>query len=198
MAREHIHDEEHRDPLTGEPGAHPVGVGVGAAVGGGMAGAALGTVGVTTAAGAVLGTAAGPVGAVVGAVAGGIIGGLAGKKVAESIEESSDSAGATWDTQDAFWREHYRSCPYFQTGEVYDDYGPAYRYGWESRRRYPGRRFEEVETELANGWEPARGQSTLGWAKARLAARDAWERGEWHTPELVEAEPVVDELDQRG
>ena len=54
------------DPITGEKGAHPIGVGIGTAAGGAAAGAAAGM-------------AAGPVGAVAGAVVGGIAGGLAGK-----------------------------------------------------------------------------------------------------------------------
>ena len=61
------------DPLTGQPGAHPVGTGVGAAMAGAAAGAAGGLVG-------------GPIGAAVGAVVGGVAGGLAGKGVAESID----------------------------------------------------------------------------------------------------------------
>ena len=59
------------DPITGAPGAHPVGVGLGAAVGGIAAGAAAGTV------------AAGPLGTVVGAAVGAIAGGLGGKAMAE-------------------------------------------------------------------------------------------------------------------
>ena len=43
--------DENRDPITGAPGAHPVGTGIGAAAGGVAAGAAAGTV------------AAGPIGA---------------------------------------------------------------------------------------------------------------------------------------
>lgn len=58
------------DPITGAPGAHPVGTGVGAVAGGVAAGAAAGTV-------------AGPVGTAVGAAVGAVAGGLAGKKVAE-------------------------------------------------------------------------------------------------------------------
>ena len=34
----------HRDPITGAPGAHPVGTGVGALLGGAAAGAATGTI----------------------------------------------------------------------------------------------------------------------------------------------------------
>jgi demethoxyubiquinone hydroxylase (CLK1/Coq7/Cat5 family) len=78
--------DPNRDPLSGEPGAHPVGTAVGAAVGGGAAGVALGGGAAALAAtGATIGAAAGPIGAVAGAVAGGIAGGLIGKKVAESV-----------------------------------------------------------------------------------------------------------------
>src|SRR6188508_927464 len=65
-----------RDPLSGKPGAHPVGTGVGAA-GGGAAGAAIGT------------AVAGPVGTVVGAVVGTLSGGLAGKAAGEAINPTA-------------------------------------------------------------------------------------------------------------
>ena len=65
-----------RDPITGTPGAHPVGTGVGAAAGGVAAGAAVGSV-------------AGPVGTVVGAAVGAVAGGLAGKGVAEKIDPTT-------------------------------------------------------------------------------------------------------------
>ncbi len=70
----HTTDEAaHPDPITGEPGAHPLGVGVGA-VGAGLAGAAIGMV-------------AGPVGALIGAAIGAVAGGLAGKEVAAGDED---------------------------------------------------------------------------------------------------------------
>ena len=70
----HTTDEAaHPDPITGEPGAHPVGVGVGA-VGAGIAGAAIGMI-------------AGPVGALIGAAIGAVAGGLAGKEVASADDE---------------------------------------------------------------------------------------------------------------
>lgn len=68
-----------RDPITGEPGSHPVGTGVGAAAGGVAAGAAVGTV-------------AGPVGTAVGAVVGAVAGGLAGKGVAEKVDPTLPDA----------------------------------------------------------------------------------------------------------
>ena len=78
------------DPITGAPGAHPIGTGVGAALGG-------------AAAGAVAGTVVGPVGTVIGAAVGAIVGGLAGKGVAEKIDPTIEQA---------YWRETYKDRPY--------------------------------------------------------------------------------------
>src|SRR6476661_8335405 len=72
------HPESNPDPITGAPGAHPVGVGLGAAAGGIAAGAAAGTL------------AAGPIGTVVGAAIGAVVGGLAGKGAAESMNPTQD------------------------------------------------------------------------------------------------------------
>ena len=143
------------DPITDEPGAHPVGVGVGAAVGGAAAGAAAGAIG-------------GPVGAAVGAVVGAFAGGYGGKAVAESIDPTAE---------DAFWRETYPSRPYYDSHTAYVEYAPAYRQGWESRQRFQSGRFDEIEPELAKDWTNARSSSKLTWMQAKHAARDAYDRG---------------------
>ena len=145
--------DENRDPVTGAQGAHPVGVGVGASSGG--------------AAGAAIGSIAGPVGAAVGGAVGAIAGGLAGKGVAESVNPT---------VEDEYWRENYKSRPYLEQGADYAASRPAYRYGWESYSRYEGRPFEEVEPELGREWESRPAGQSLGWSKARAAARDAWDR----------------------
>ncbi|PYQ16868.1 MAG: hypothetical protein DMF80_03235 [Acidobacteria bacterium] len=139
------------DPLTGAPGSHPVGVGVGTA-GGAAAGAAVGAVG-------------GPVGSAVGAVVGGVAGGLAGKGAAEAVNPTAE---------DAYWRSNYATRPYVTPGSTYDTYRPAYQYGWESYAQYEGRRFDEVEPELARDWDASRNR--LSWDRAREATRDAWDR----------------------
>src|SRR5438067_13433960 len=98
------------DPVTGAPGAHPVGTGIGAA-GGGAAGAAIGAV--------VSGPAA-PAGAVVGAVIGAVAGGLAGKGAAEAVNPTAE---------DAYWRTNYANRPYYENAHTHDaDYPPAYQY----------------------------------------------------------------------
>lgn len=168
-------DEENRDPLSGEKGAHPVGAGVGAAVGGAAAGVGLGAAGAALGAGALAGatagTVAGPVGAAVGAVAGGVIGGLVGKGVAENINPT---------IEEDYWRSNYQGRPYVDKGASFEDYRPAYRYGWESRARYEGRTFDEAEPEMQSGWDKARASSRLAWDRARHAARDAWDRVSGH------------------
>jgi hypothetical protein len=142
-----------RDPLTGAPGAHPVGTGVGAVAGGVATGAAVGTV-------------AGPVGTAIGAAVGAVVGGLAGKGIAEQIDPTRE---------DAYWRDNYKSRPYVSGGS-YDDYGPAYAYGVSSYPRYAGRKFDDVESDLARDWNSAKGTSSLTWDRAKLATRDAFHR----------------------
>jgi len=153
--------DANRDPITGAPGSHPVGTGLGAAMGGIAAGAAAGTL------------AAGPIGTVVGAAAGAIAGGLAGKAVAEKIDPTAE---------DAYWRSNYERESYFQKGMSYDDYNPAYKLGWESRGRYAGKRFDEVESDLGRDYESRRGGSKLSWNHGKHAARAAWNRVERAMP----------------
>lgn len=141
------------DPITGAPGSHPVGTGVGAAAAG--------------AAGAAIGSMAGPIGTAVGAVVGAVAGGLAGKGVAEAVDPTAE---------DAYWRDNYSKRTYVRQGSEYDEYRPAYRYGWESRTQHTGKSFDEAEPILAKDWEARRGTCPLSWDQARGAARDAWDR----------------------
>ena len=145
--------DENRDPISGAPGAHPAGVAAGATAGGVTGGA--------------IGAVAGPVGAVVGAAVGAVVGGLAGKGVAEAIDPTAE---------EAYWREQYKTRPYYDASTSYDEFAPAYRYGWESRANYPGKGFSEVDSDLERGWEARKAPSRLGWVKAKGASRDAWER----------------------
>lgn len=155
--------DANRDPLSGAAGAHPVGTGVGAAAGG--AGAAIAT-------GAAIGTVAGPVGtavgAAVGAAAGAVAGGLAGKSVAEGINPT---------VEHGYWRANYAQRPYVRPGASYDEYAPAYQYGWESRAQYGESSFDDVEPDLEREWNNRRGSSNLDWANARDAVGDSYRRG---------------------
>jgi hypothetical protein len=139
--------DANRDPLSGAPGAHPVGVGAGAA-------------------------SAGAAGAAVGGAVGAVAGGLAGKGAAEAVNPTVEGE---------YWRKNYSSRPYASSGS-YEEFQPAYQYGWESYSRHQGRKFDEVEPELRRDWEKGKANTKLGWDKARGAARDAWDRVERAMP----------------
>ena len=144
-----------RDPVTGEPGSHPIGTGIGAAS--------------FALAGAAIGTAAGPVGtatgAVVGAIAGGIAGAFVGKEIAEYVNPTE---------VEAYWEYNYQSRPYVSKGEEYDSYRPAYRMGYDAVNRHKDKAFNEIESDLEGRWQSQK-NSSLSWDKAKNAARDSYE-----------------------
>ena len=148
--------DANRDPITGEPGSHPLGTGAGSATG--------------AAGGAAIGAAVGgPVGAVVGGVVGAVAGGAAGHAAGEAVNPTLETT---------YWRENYTKRPYYTSGTSFDSYEPAYRYGWETagRPEYKGKKFEEIEGNLGSGWDKVKGKTELKWDQAKLATRDAYNR----------------------
>lgn len=143
------------DPISGEPGAHPVGTGIGAAAAGLVGGA--------------IGSAGGPVGTVAGAAIGAAAGGYAGHVIAEAIDPTAE---------DAYWRETYHTRGYASPSDRYEDFGPAYRLGWEGYQTHgkTGKTFQDVENTLSKKWTEVKGESSHAWDKAKVAAKDAWER----------------------
>ncbi len=141
------------DPITGEPGAHPIGASVGA-VGGSVAGAALG---------AVIG---GPIGAAVGTVVGGIAVAYGAHGVAEAMNPTID--------EEKYWQEHHEKQPFVKAGYTYEHYAPAYRTGYEGFHKYPGKTYEEIENDLALDYDRHKAESALPWDHARHAVHAAW------------------------
>jgi hypothetical protein len=146
---------ENRDPITEEPGSHPVGTGLGSA-GGAAAGVAIGT------------AVAGPVGAVVGGAIGAVAGGAAGHAASEAVNPTVEGE---------FWSRNYKNRPYYRSGKEYSEYEPAYRLGWESagRKENAGKKFDDVEPELERTWKGSPNSATP-WTDTREATRDAWSR----------------------
>jgi len=142
------------DPITDQPGSHPIETGIGAAVGGAVTGLAVGA-------------AVGPVGAAVGAAVGAVAGGLAGKGIGEVIDPT---------TEDNWLRDNFEQRPYVKKGETFDTYHSAYRYGGEAESRHQGRSFDEVENDLKRDWGTAKDHGGLSWNHAREAVKDAYDR----------------------
>lgn len=156
---QHESSDMNRDPISGAPGAHPIGTGIGA-TGGAIAGATIGTVG-------------GPVGMAVGGAIGAVVGGLGGKAAGEAVNPTAE---------DAHWRSTYENEPYRKQEFSYDDYEPAYKLGYASRSQYQGQSFDQAQGQLQNDWERTKGKSRLAWEDAKPATRAAWHRVERTTP----------------
>jgi hypothetical protein len=78
--------------------------------------------------------------------------------------------------EEAYWRENHADQPYADKKLPFDAYAPAYRFGYEAAQKYPGKKYEEIETDIALDWEKARPDSALPWDHARPAVRAAWDR----------------------
>jgi hypothetical protein len=102
------------DPITDAPGSHPIETGIGAALGGADTWMAVGSI-------------AGPLGTALGVAAGSVAGGYAGKEIGELIDPTTD---------DNWMRETFRSRPYLDEGDRFDDFREAFRYGAWAQSRY--------------------------------------------------------------
>lgn len=123
--------------------------------------------------GAAVGSAGGPVGSVVGAVVGGVVGAKAGDSIAEAVNPT--------EYHDHFKTE-YKNTPYYTAGREWNDYEPAYQYGYDTYGQYRGQRFEDVETDLERNWDKTRAKSNLEWNEAKQAVRDGWHHIERRMP----------------
>jgi hypothetical protein len=149
-----------RDPITGTPGSHPMGVGVGAATAGavgGVIGSAIPVVGTL-------------IGVAVGTAVGAVVGGYAGKGAAEVLFPTEE---------EHYWRERHLSTAENVLGAPYtfdQDYLAAYRFGYINSYAYGTKAFDEAEDELHSAWEESRDASRLSWREAREPSRLAWDR----------------------
>jgi hypothetical protein len=150
---------ENRDPISNEPGSHPVGTAMGSA-GGVVAGVVVGAV------------VGGPIGALVGSAIGAVVGGVTGHTVGEAVNPTIERE---------YWSKTFKDRPYYKPGNEYSHYEAAYRLGWESaaRQEYEGREFDDVEPELQRNWKGDQGAGDP-WTDARDATRDAWLRVRTH------------------
>lgn len=139
---------------------HSVGAGTGAGAGA-VAGAAVGA------------AVGGPAGAVVGAVAGAIGGAKAGDSIAEAVNPTEYTS---------YWKQNYNTRPYYSDKYDWNDYSPAYKYGYEAFGSNRGKNFDTVEGDLEGRWDSVRGTSRLGWNDAKHAVRDGWHKVERAIP----------------
>jgi hypothetical protein len=138
--------------------SHPVGVAVGTLIGGAVSGAAAGSI-------------AGPMGAVVGTVVGGLTGGMTGKMLSDDLSNfQADEAIAEFKAGDV-------DAGASRGGFGYADYDIAFRYGVLAKKQFNRKSWDDIETDLAVGWESFRGDnSRLPWSQAWNITKDGFER----------------------
>lgn len=111
------------------------------------------------------------------------------------------STPSTWMQEDNYWRENFGTRPY-ATGRTYEDFRPAYQYGYESGRHHMGRTWNDVEPDLRTGWDKFEGKGTLGaaWENVKDAVKDAWHRvtGQHDLDPDKMSESEVDRLSKGG
>jgi hypothetical protein len=145
--------DRNADPITNEPGAHPIETAIGAALAGAAAGVAAGAV-------------AGPVAAAIGAAAGAVAGGYAGKGIGEMIDPT---------VEDSTLRDNFRSRPYVEEGDSFEDFHPAFRYGALAEAKYGDAGIDLMDGQLQQDWEASK-DHRMPWTKARGAVKDAYDR----------------------
>lgn len=74
---------------------------------------------------------------------------------------------------DTYYRSHW-DITYSAIGKAYDDYAPAYSYGYEMASIHRGRRWNDVESDVRQEWESRNGTST--WEEFKDAIRHGWNR----------------------
>ena len=85
----------------------------------------------------------------------------------------------TWEQALPYYRSRWQH-QYGTAGRRWEDYEPAYRYGWERSRmpNYAGRSWSDVEPELRSSWES--GHNLSPWDRVADAIRDTWENISGH------------------
>jgi hypothetical protein len=89
-----------------------------------------------------------------------------------SADVVSGRSYADFSTYDTSFRNHFASS--FGSGYTYEQYQPAYRYGYDlaTDPRFRGRDWSEIEPEAIHYWDE-RNPGT--WDRVKMAVRHAWE-----------------------
>jgi uncharacterized protein (TIGR02271 family) len=101
------------------------------------------------------------------------------EKMKAAVRHGWDKITPDMDDDDSYYRNHWTNT-YGTSGDTYNDYQPAYRYGNEMRSssKYKGRNWDDVESDLRSDWDTrypsAGGVST--WDKMKAAVRHGWDR----------------------
>jgi uncharacterized protein (TIGR02271 family) len=105
-------------------------------------------------------------------------GGSTWEKMKAAVRRGWDKITPDSDSDDSYYRNHWNS-NYASSGDTYNDYDPAYRYGTQMRSdtRYQGRQWDDVESDLRSDWNTRYGSSGGStWEKMKAAVRHGWDK----------------------
>jgi len=89
---------------------------------------------------------------------------------------NTNRAGGVYPEREAaYWREQHPKQSYAKN-YGYDQFEHAYRTGYDTFFRYPGKKFDEVEESVAGDYENAKPASALPWDTVRPAVTSVWDR----------------------
>jgi uncharacterized protein (TIGR02271 family) len=100
------------------------------------------------------------------------------EKMKAAVRRGWDKITPDSDSDDSYYRSHWTS-NYASSGDTYNDYDPAYRYGSQMRSdtRYQGRQWDDVESDLRSDWDTrySKGGAST-WDKMKAAVRHGWDK----------------------
>ena len=76
-------------------------------------------------------------------------------------------------TEDNWLQDNFRSRPYVEEGDTFEDFTPAYRYGALAESRYGDAGIDLMDPQLQSDWEASK-ESDMPWTKAKGAVQDAY------------------------
>ena len=99
------------------------------------------------------------------------------------MEKDTKSDSGTRDHEDdidpqreaAYWREQHPSQSYAKNYS-YEQFEHAYRTGYSSFLKNPGKKFGEVEESVAVDYEQGKPDAALPWDTVRPAVSSVWDR----------------------
>ncbi|MGJ7917258.1 DUF2382 domain-containing protein [Massilia sp. LXY-6] len=100
------------------------------------------------------------------------------EKTKAAVRHGWDKMTPDSDSDDSYYRNHWTS-NYGSTGDTYNDYDPAYRYGTQMRSdaRYQGRNWDDVESDLRSDWDTRYSKNGVStWDKMKAAVRHGWDK----------------------
>jgi hypothetical protein len=92
-----------------------------------------------------------------------------------SNSSTHSSSNTDWNNENKYWTNNYSSRPYYNKGDNYSQYEPAYKYGVDLYNQNPGKPYESLnQDQLRTNWMKANPNSSLNWDRAEKAMRDSY------------------------